>query len=197
MVSCPIRKRANLKSKLGLVFRGARITRTKDLGNKNHGNKNHGCGHTRSSIIIRKIPSWISSAQRHWEKQGLRAVKNLQSPGVTSSAEGRNLAGAENTKPGSKCCSGTEFPTPPKPCRDQREAALKLTRHLLAFLEVERVFQYNKQRGHTQVMESFHIQAEQVPLSCFIYFFHSFLSKSHWAEMPSTGFILMSNILLV
>lgn len=81
---------------------------------------------------------------------------------------GSSSLSPENIKPGRKSCSGTQHPTPTNPCREQQEAPLKLTRHLLAFLEVERVFQYNKQRGHTWVMESFHIQAEQVPLSCFI-----------------------------
>lgn len=145
-------------------------------------------------------------SQRHWEKWGLKAVpsmawnKNLLSPEDSSSAEGRNLAEAfmalKTLKPGRKSCSKTQCPTPTNPSRDQQQGALKLTRHLLAFLEVERVFQYNKQRGHTQVMESFHIQAEQVSTEL-LYFFHSFLSKSHWAEMPSTGLTLMSNILLV
>lgn len=99
-------------------------------------------------------------------------TKTLQSPGDTSLAGGKNLAAAFlaliNIKPGHKSCSGTAHPIPTNTSRDQQRAPLKLTRHLLAFLEVERVFQYNKQRGHTQVMESFHIQAEQVPLSCFI-----------------------------
>jgi len=30
-----------------------------------------------------------------------------------------------------------------------------------------------------------------------LHFFHSFFSKSHWEEMPSTGFIRMSSILFV
>lgn len=46
------------------------------------------------------------------------------------------------------------------------------------------------------MMESFHVQAEQVPLKS-PHFFHSFFSKSHWEEMPSTGLIRMSNILFV
>lgn len=155
-------------------IRGAGIRETKDLGNKNYGYPRMG---TQGAASYLKFLHGSALLTETLGKTGIKSSKQVEEQKSAESRRyqlsrrekfGSSSLSPENIKPGSKSCSGTQRPTPTNPCREQQEAPLKLTRHLLAFLEVERVFQYNKQRGHTWVMESFHIQAEQVPLSCFI-----------------------------
>lgn len=57
------------------------------------------------------------------------------------------------------------------------------------------MFQYTTTMSHTG--DGIISYSSSTGCTELLYFFHSFFSKSHWEEMPSTGLIRMSNILFV
>lgn len=57
--------------------------------------------------------------------------------------------------------------------KTKRKGNFQVNQTFISIFVGGEVVPVHKQRGHAQVMESFHVQAEQVPLSCFISSTHS------------------------